>query len=193
MRVLVDGMRREDQERPPLRWMPWTPMCDEAAAVTAKNAAGRNIRVRGRGARMLMCRWAGIVVPAASAFSYSVGKLAAGSVAVALILTALWQLWLFRPGITVDGSVVRLRGLISTEVISVEDVRSFGIAHHRRPMDYLEREVCVVIHLHDGADVLWSWVGWRDLISAWLVKAERPLRLSQRRVLDRLNGALPSS
>lgn len=108
-------------------------------------------------------------------------------------IAVLWQLWLFRVGITVDGLVVRLRGVVRTREIPVEAVRSFGLAPNRRLLDHFEREACLVIHLHDGVEVMWRWVGWRDVISAFLVEAERPLRPSQKRALDRLNGALARS
>lgn len=150
----------------------------------------RPIRIRGRGVRMMMCRWSATLVLAyctAGLLSEEVGWAALLAVVAVVVL---WQLWLFRVGLIVEGSVVRLRGPFRSRSIPLDGIRSFGLARNRRPLDHFEREVCLVLHLTDGSELMWRWVGWRDLISGLLVGAERPPRASQQRVLDQLNGAL---
>ena len=147
------------------------------------------IRIRGRGVRMLMCRSS-----VAFVLAYCTAVLLAEDAGWAALLVAavvlLWQLWLLRVGLVVEGSVVRLQGPFRSRSIPLGEIRSFGLARNRRVMDHFEREVCLVLHLADGSELMWRWVGWRDLISGLLVGAERPPRASQQRVLDRLNGAL---
>lgn len=139
---------------------------------------------------MLMCRsWATFVLAYCVAVLVGEGAGWPAVLAVAAVLVS-WQVWLFRVAVIVEGPVVLLRGPFHARSIPVDGVRSFGLARNRRPLDHFEREVCLVLHLVDGSELMWRWVGWRDVISGFLVGAERPLRTSQRRVLDKLNGAL---
>lgn len=169
-------------------------MTDEALDVGGRDTLERGhtkVRVRGRGALVVMCRWGGIVAAAAAMVSFAFGDVAALPFAAVVAVAALWQIWLFRPGITVTGSAVRIRGLVSDKSIPVEAIHSFGVARIRRPLDHFDREVSLVIHLHGESDVTCRWIGWQDLVSAWFTGGERPLPTpSQKRVLDRLNTAV---
>jgi hypothetical protein len=138
-----------------------------------------------------MCRWAGIVAAAASVLGFFAGDLATSLFAVALAAAMLWQIWLFRIGVTISDSTVRVQGLVSQWSVPVEAIGSFDVTSVRRPLDQLAREVSLAIHLRSGADVVCRWVGWQDLLSAWFVMGERPLPTpSQERVLERLNAAV---
>jgi hypothetical protein len=137
-----------------------------------------------------MCRVVGAALGLVPVMGYVAGDVATTTVMVTLCMAVAWQLWLFRPGVKVSGSTVRLRGLVSDRSIPVCEVDSFTVAGQRHPGDLLDRSAHLVINMDDGSAAISRWVAWQDMVSPWIV-GERPLPTrSQQRVIDRLNTGL---
>lgn len=139
---------------------------------------------------MTVCRTLGAVAGLVPVMSYAAGDVATTTVIATSCAAAAWQIWLLRTGVKVTGSAVVVQGLINDHSFPASRVRSFTVATLREPGDVLTRSVHLVMNMDDGSEVLIRWVAWQDMISPWIVDAERPLPARTQRVVDRLNTAL---
>lgn len=148
------------------------------------------VRVRGRGALMTLCRTVGAVAGLVPVIGYAARGVSATTVVVTSCAAAVWQVWLLRTGVKVTGSAVVLQGLVKDVSFPVSGVHSFTVAMVRQPGDLLSRSFHLAITMDDGSEVRSHWVAWQDMISPWIVNAERPLPARSQRVIDQLNAAL---
>lgn len=107
---------------------------------------------------MVVCRVVGAVLGLAPVMGYMAGDVATATVVVTSCMAVAWQLWLFRPGVKVNGSTVLLQGLVSDRSLPICDVDSFTVAGQRQPGDLLDRSVHLVINMDDGSVAVTRWV-----------------------------------
>lgn len=141
-------------------------------------------------------RWYACLVAFGPLSAYIITDLAITWLCIALIVSLLWQVLLFRPAVYISDDEIRVQNVFSRIVVPTSAADRFVLERVKEANDFLTRSVYLMLVMRTEttpSEIRICWVSWLDFITALSDGIERPRTRSQIRVLNKLNDALGAS